>query len=131
MLKPGLKEASLEFEHMARAVAKGATIYYPGVSFESLFAYYAYAVGLPMDNFVKHMSYPKWFNYLYFRLMFSLLCWIPGVISCLNAMTQFALGLVVTPLSTSPSWWPNKWKPPHIGGLDVFWNLIHVDKKKT
>ncbi|KZS17092.1 uncharacterized protein LOC116922918 [Daphnia magna] len=122
MIKPAFKDASAEFEHMARAVAKGATLYYPGVSFESLFAYYANVVGLPAANFIHHMSYSQWFYYLYLRLVFSVLCWIPGVIRVFSGMTQFSIGLVVARSSTA-GWWPKSWKPPQVGGLDVFWTL--------
>lgn len=122
MIKPALKNASIEFEHMARAVAKGASKYYPGVSFESLFAYYAHTVGLPMENFVRHLSYSQWFHYLYMRFAFSILCWIPGVIKFFNAMTHFGISLVVAP-STVKIWWPNSWKPPQVKGLEVFWTV--------
>lgn len=126
MIKPALKDASSEFEHMARAVAKGAKMYYPGVSFESLFAYYAHIVGLPMENFVRHMSYSQWFHYLYMRFVFSVLCWIPGVIKIFNAMTLFGISLVVAPAGI---WWPNSWKPPQVKGLEVFWTLNSKPKK--
>jgi len=122
MIKPALKDASAEFEHMARAVAKGACLYYPGVSFESLFAYYANVVGLPNNNFIHHMPLFQWFYFLYLRLVFSVLCWIPGVIRLFSAMTLFAIGLVVARSDTA-SWWPKSWKPPQVGGLDVFWNI--------
>lgn len=122
MIKPALKEASVEFEHMAKAVAKGATFYYPGVSFESLFAYYAQTVGLPMDTFISQMSYSQWFHFWYMRIVFTILCWIPGVIKCLNTMTLFAISLVVAPSSVG-GWWPNSWKPPQVKGLEVFWTL--------
>ena len=122
MIKPSLKIASEDFEHMARAVAKGACLYYPGVSFESLFAYYANTVGLPMDNFISHMSYPQWFHYLYMRLVFAWLSWIPGVLRIFSGITLFSIGLVVARASTA-DWWPKRWSPPQVGGLDVFWTM--------
>ena len=128
MIKPALKDATTEFEHMARAVAKGACLYYPGVSFESLFAYYANTVGLPMDNFISHMSYRQWFHYLYMRLVFGFLSWIPGVIRIFSGITLFSIGLVVARASTA-GWWPKGWNPPQVGGLEVFWTLKHRTKE--
>ena len=122
MIKPAFKDASPEFEHMARAVAKGASLYYPGVSFESLFAYYANVVELPSNNFIRHMPLFQWLYFLYLRLVFSVLCWIPGVIRLFSALTLFAIGLVVARSDTA-NWWPKSWKPPQVGGLDVFWTL--------
>lgn len=128
MIKPAFKEASAEFEHMARAVAKGASLYYPGVSFESLFAYYANVVGLPSNNFIHHMPFFQWLYFLYLRLVFSVLCWIPGVMRLFSSLTLFAIGLVVA-RSDTVSWWPKNWKPPQVGGLDLFWTLIPKAKK--
>ena len=36
MVKPLFRNASIEFEHMGKAVAMGTRKYYPGLSFESL-----------------------------------------------------------------------------------------------
>lgn len=130
MTKPALKEATPEFEHMAKAVAKGACKYYPGVSFESLFAYYADAVGLPITNFFRSMSFQQWFYYLYLRFVFGTLCWIPGVIYVFSALTRFAIGLVVARSSTA-NWWPTHWKPPQVSGMDVFWTLETPVKPKV
>ena len=83
-------------------------------------ALYAYAVDLPAENFLRAMSYGQYFYYLYLRLVFSILCWIPGVMFCFSALTKFLIGLVV---DRANSWWPVKWGPPTVDGLDTYWNL--------
>lgn len=120
MVKPAFKSATAEYEHMARAVAKGACKYYPGVSYESLFAYYAHAVGMPTANFFRRMAFGPYINYLYLRLVFCFLCWIPGVISIFSGITKFSIGLVV---DRSSYWWPASWSPPQVEGLNKFWSL--------
>lgn len=120
MIKPGFRHATAEYEHMARAVAKGACQYYPGVSFESLFAYYAKTVQLPTSHFVRQMSYGQYFNFLYLRMVFCILCWIPGVMALFSAITRFCISLVV---DRPNRWWPASWKPPQVEGLDKFWTL--------
>ncbi len=125
MIKPAFKSATAEYEHMARAVAKGACKYYPGVSYESLFAYYAYAVGMPASNFIRRMAFGPYINYLYLRLVFCILCWIPGVITIFSGITKFCIGLVV---DRSKHCWPASWKPPQVEGLDKFWSLPPPEK---
>lgn len=122
MVKPMFKTSSDEFEHMGRAVAYGARMYYPGISFEALIAFYAHVVEFPINNYCKQMTYGQWFYYLYLRLVFGVLCWIPGFLQSLSALARFSIGLVVARSDTA-DWWPKQWSPPQIGGVDVFWSL--------
>lgn len=109
-----------------RALSKGISKYYPGVSYESLFAYYAHAVGMPATNFIRLMTWGQYINYLYLRLVFCVLCWIPGVMALFNAITKLSMGLVV---DRSNYWWPTKWNPPQVEGLTKFWSVIVRSEK--
>ena len=116
--KPAFKTLSAEYEHMARAVSEGARYYQPGVTYESLFAYNAFAIDLKADHVRRQMTYSQRFHYIYLRFVFGVLCWIPGVMRFFNILFKFCITLVVNP----PSWWPSSWRPARVQGLAQFWS---------
>jgi len=118
MIKPAFQTLSIEYEHMARAVATGARYYHPGITYESLFVFNAYVIGVEVAKTLSQLTYAQWFHYLYMRFIFSFICWIPGAMWCLSALFRFTISLVVD----RPRWWPSTWNPPTVDGLASFWN---------
>ena len=78
MIKPAFKTLSVEYEHMARAVATGARYYHPGMSYKSLFVFNANVIGVEVSNTYSQLSYAQWFHYLFLHFVFNFFCWIPG-----------------------------------------------------
>lgn len=115
---------------MGRAVAYGASMYYPGATFEGLIAFYAHVVGLPIKHFVQQMTYGQWLYFLYLRLVFGILCWIPGFLRCISTLAQFSIGLVVSRSDTA-GWWPKQWAPQQVGGMDAFWSLTRAPASES
>ena len=115
--KPSIKHVSIEYEHMGRAIAQGARSYHPGMTFESLFVYLAYVMELSVPNIRRSLSWAQLFHYLYLRLVFCWLCYIPGVIRLFNCLIRFSIRLMVA----RPRWWPMHWNPPVVEGLAQYW----------
>lgn len=106
-----------EYEHMGRAIADGAR-HYVGASYESYYLYIGWVLGLPMPRLKERVSKADYFSFKSFVFIFGFLSNLPFGNYLVNGLNYLVLKLITDP----PSFWPRRYRPPHIPGLKQFWD---------
>jgi hypothetical protein len=105
-----------EYEHMGRAVAEGARRY-TGISYETFYLFIAWVVGLPRGKLKKRVSPPDYQSFERLTGIFGFLGNLPFGNHLINGVHYLTVKLIIDP----PRFWPQRFRPPRITGLEEFW----------
>lgn len=114
---PSLKiSLTAEYEHMSRAVVEGSR-FYVGASYESIYLFVTWVMGLSMPLLEKHVSPTDRLGFQRLAFIFGLVGNLPFGNCILNGLNFLVLKLIIDP----PLFWPRRFRPPTIKGLKELW----------
>lgn len=118
LILPSLKiSLTAEYEHMGRAVAEGARRY-TGISYETFYLFIAWVVGLPRAQLKKRVSPLDYQSFERLTGIFGFLGNLPFGNHLINGVYYLTVKLIIDP----PRFWPQRFRPPRITGLEEFWH---------